>query len=120
MTSQLDAQKPETANDKPKPAATFKYRVRGGRLNVAVWGKKIEGENGAYTLYSVSISRSYYDEAEEDPKARWKETAEYMRTEDLPVLGYAIDQAWSWIQETLAQAESTYKPKPEPEEGGDY
>src|SRR5262245_40153111 len=50
-------------NGKAPPAMSYKLMVdQGTSLEAAVWPKELNGQNGSYTVYSVTFRRSYRDD----------------------------------------------------------
>ncbi len=93
---------PPPARDDPpdnRPAASFKYGVSGGIIEVAVWPKRMTGDRGEYTVYNVTFGRSYKD------GDTWK-TSDNVRGSDVPVLLHALQQAYAFVLDDRATGNS--------------
>jgi hypothetical protein len=89
---------PRPAREEPpdnRPAATFKYGVSGGIIEVAVWPKRMQGDRGEFTVYNVTFGRSYKD------GDTWK-TSDNVRGSDIPILLHALQQAYAFVLDDRA------------------
>ena len=66
---------------------------RNTSIEVAVWENELQGDNGTYSVYNLSVKRSYRDEG-----GNWKSSGTY-RPHDVPVLQHALAKAYDWIME---------------------
>ncbi len=80
-----------------KPAASFRHHSAGGIVEVAVWSHEVQGDNGPFTSYSVTCSRSYKDGND------WKRTSS-LRAGDIPLLLIALQDAFRWVCNERASA----------------
>lgn len=80
------------AKEKKSPVATFgSYPCGGGStVEAAVWANETEIEGRQVTTYAVSFDRNYRE------GDSWKKT-KAMRTQDVPVLIFALGKAYDWI-----------------------
>lgn len=83
-------------SQKNRPVMSFKVTVSGTTLDCAVWAHTQRGDRGDYTAYTVSINRSY--PVEEQGKTVWKQGGGF-RPQELPVVQYLLNKAYSWILE---------------------
>lgn len=89
---------PPARDDPPdnRPAASFKYGVSGGVIEVAVWPKRVTGDRGEYTVYNVTFGRSYKAD-----DGSWK-TSDNVRGSDVPILLHALQQAYAFVLDDRA------------------
>lgn len=80
------------ASEKKKPVATFGGYPCGSGSTVesAVWENETEVEGRTVKTYAVSFDRNYRE------GDKWKKT-KAMRTQDVPVLIYALQKAYDHI-----------------------
>lgn len=88
---QVEAQPPAaTTNGHSPPFATFTAWSGVAQIKVNVWANVMQGEQGEFTVYSVTFGRSYRKGDE------WKEGGGY-RAQDLPVLQHLLTKAYDML-----------------------
>ncbi len=79
------------AEVKNRPVKTFSCPVSGATLEAAIWGKEIQAEGRTFTVYNVTISKSYKNDLGE-----WKHT-NYLRGSELHVAVRLLSRCETWI-----------------------
>jgi hypothetical protein len=87
-TSTADARETER---KP-PVWSRKVFANGATLEVAIFEREIDGRNGSFVAYNVTLKRQYKDGDE------YKTTSSF-RSDDLPHLALLSSLAYAWVSE---------------------
>lgn len=96
MASRQRQAEPDDSPDPERrpPAISWKYATgRKANVEIAVWVNEQQGESGTFKAYSVTVRRSYADEA-----GTWQTTPSY-RPQDLLSLAHGLQKAYDWIAE---------------------
>lgn len=86
----------EAAPEKKQPVFTWSHLTGSGRIEIAVWDKVVQGENGDRVLYSVTCQRSYRKQ-----DGGYENTGAFWHT-DLLILAHGLTVAFDRIKDLQA------------------
>ena len=78
--------------ERKPPVWSRKVFANGATLEVAIFEREIDGRNGKFVTYNVTMKRQYKDG--DDYK-----TTQSFRSDDLPHLALLCSQAYGWVSE---------------------
>ena len=87
---------PDGQREKKQPVFTWSHATGSGRIEIAVWDKVVQGENGERVLYSVTCQRSYRKQ-----EGGYENTGTFWHT-DLLVLAHGLQVAFDRIKDLQA------------------
>lgn len=91
---------PEAATEKKQPVFTWSHPTSSGRVEIAVWDKEIQGENGGRVVYSVTCQRSYRKQ-----DGGYENTGTFWHT-DLLVLAHGLEVVFDRIKQLQEHVEA--------------
>jgi hypothetical protein len=94
--AQPETHAPEGQREKKQPVFTWSHPTGSGRIEIAVWDKVVQGENGDRVLYSVTCQRSYRKQ-----EGGYENTGTFWHT-DLLVLAHGLQVAFDRIKDLQA------------------
>jgi len=97
--AQPDSQSQPSAGAQPEkkqPVFTWSHLTGSGRIEIAVWDKVVQGENGDRVVYSVTCQRSYRKQ-----EGGYENTGTFWHT-DLLVLAHGLQVAFDRIKDLQA------------------
>lgn len=87
------------SNGKEGPVMSFGPFFAGTcTFKVAVWPNEREGKNGTFVTYNLTVQRSFKDRND-----KWVNQDLPVFTTEVPVLLFALTQAWEAIQNEMAK-----------------
>lgn len=100
----MDSKPDSAASGEPKkgPAKSYWLMVdRTTKIEVAIWPRELQGDRGMYTVYSLTLKRSF-----KDAKGNWQNPEDqFYRLHELPTLQYLIAKAYDWVIEQKMKSE---------------
>lgn len=87
---------PEATTEKKQPVFTWSQLTGSGRVEIAVWDKVVQGENGDRVVYSVTCQRSYRKQ-----EGGFENTGVFWHT-DLLVLAHGLEVVFDRIKDLQA------------------
>lgn len=91
--AQPEPHAPEGPREKKQPVFTWAHPTGSGRIEIAVWDKVIQTDNGQRVLYSVTCQRSYRKQ-----DGGFENTGTFWHT-DLVVLAHGLNVVFDKIKE---------------------
>ena len=91
---------PEAAPEKKQPVFTWSQLTGSGRIEIAVWDKVVQGENGDRVVYSVTCQRSYRKQ-----DGGFENTGTFWHT-DLLVLAHGLEVVFDRIKQLQEHGEA--------------
>jgi len=90
----------EAAPEKKQPVFSWSHPTGSGRIEIAVWDKVVQGENGDRTVYSVTCQRSYRKQ-----DGGFENTGAFWHT-DLLVLAHGLEVVFDRIKQMQEHGEA--------------
>jgi len=89
----------EVPPEKKQPVFTWSHLTGSGRVEIAVWDKVVQGENGDRVVYSVTCQRSYRKQ-----EGGFENTGTFWHT-DLLVLAHGLSVVFDKIKQLQEHGE---------------